>query len=79
LNSLGRERVDVRRLLQRGLQHPQDREEHDHGEQREQHDLEAGAEAPATADRRRGGLARDAGVGQLLGLDVVAISVSAVG
>src|SRR4051794_12800187 len=67
---LRRHGVDVAGLLQRGLQHPEDREEHDHGEQREQRDLETGAEPSATADRRSGGLARDARVRQFRGLDV---------
>jgi hypothetical protein len=70
VDQLGRDGVDVACLLQRGLEHPQDREEHDHGEQQEQDDLDAGAEPPATADGRGGGLAGDAGVREFGGLDV---------
>jgi hypothetical protein len=67
---LRRHRVDVPGVLERGLEHPHDREQHHHGEQREQRDLEGGTEPAAAAHRRRGGLARDSRVGHAGGLDV---------
>jgi hypothetical protein len=68
---LGRGGVDVLGLLQRGLEHPEDREEHHDREDREQDDLDAVAELALAADgRRRRGLAGDPGVGDAGRLDV---------